>query len=167
MQAVEKLLGLEVPERAQYLRVIALELNRIASHLMFLATFANDLAATTLFLYGLRERETIMDLFESWVGARLTQKRYRLGGVMADLPDGFIAKARAFCRLLPRPPRRVRPPLHRQPHLRGAHAGHRHAAAGDGAGLWLQRADAARFGSELRSAARVLRTRCTTGSTST
>jgi len=101
VQAVEKLLGLEVPERAKYLRVIALELNRIASHLIFLATFANDLAATTLFLYAVRERETVMDLFESWVGARLTQSTMRIGGVMADLPEGFIAKANAFCRLLP------------------------------------------------------------------
>ncbi len=101
VQAVEKLMGLEVPERAQYLRVLALELNRIASHLIFLATFANDLAATTLFLYGVREREFIMDLFESWVGARLTQSVMRIGGVMADLPEGFLAQARAFLKLLP------------------------------------------------------------------
>ena len=69
VQPIERLLGLEVPERAQYLRVILLELNRIASHLVFIATFANDLGATSAFLYGFREREAIMDLFEMWTGA--------------------------------------------------------------------------------------------------
>jgi NADH-quinone oxidoreductase subunit D len=101
VQAVEKLMGLEVPLRAQYLRVIALELNRIASHLVFYATFGNDLAATTAFLYAIRERELIMDLFEMWVGARLTQSTFKIGGVAADLPEGFVEKARAFCQLLP------------------------------------------------------------------
>jgi NADH-quinone oxidoreductase subunit D len=101
VQAVEKLMAIEVPERAKFLRVILLELNRIASHLVFVATFANDLAATTVFLYGVRERELIMDLFEMWVGARLTQSGLRIGGVAADLPDGFGQKARAFCRMLP------------------------------------------------------------------
>lgn len=101
VQAVEKLMGLEVPERAQYLRVIALELNRIASHLVFVATFGNDLAATTAFLYAIRERELIMDLFEMWVGARLTQSTFKLGGVVEDIPEGFGEKVREFCRLLP------------------------------------------------------------------
>jgi len=102
VQAVEKLLGVEAPERAQYLRVISLELNRIASHLVFVATFANDLAATTVFLYGIREREMIMDLFEMWAGARLTQSWIRIGGVAQDIPDGFVDQAREFCRLLPK-----------------------------------------------------------------
>lgn len=102
VQAVEKLLGLEVPERAKYLRVISLELNRIASHLVFLATFANDLGATTVFLYGMRERELIMDLFSMWAGARLTQSWIRIGGVGADIPDGFVDQALAFCRLMPK-----------------------------------------------------------------
>jgi NADH-quinone oxidoreductase subunit D len=101
VQAVEKLMQVEVPERARYLRVILLELNRIASHLVFVATFANDLAATTVFLYGVRERELIMDLFEMWTGARLTQSGVRIGGVAADIPEGFVEKARGFCRLLP------------------------------------------------------------------
>ena len=102
VQAVEKLMGVEVPDRAKYLRVIALELNRIASHLVFLATFANDLAATTVFLYAIRERELIMDLFEMWVGARLTQSTFRIGGVMEDIPEEFVPKAREFCALLPK-----------------------------------------------------------------
>jgi len=102
VQAVEKLLGLEVPDRAKYLRVVLLELNRIASHLVFVATFANDLAATTVFLYAIREREMIMDLFEMWAGARLTQSWVRIGGVAKDLPGGFAERAREFCRLLPK-----------------------------------------------------------------
>jgi NADH-quinone oxidoreductase subunit D len=99
--AVEKLLGLEVPARAQYLRVILLELNRIASHLVFVATFANDLGATTAFLYGFREREAIMDLFEMWTGARLTQSWIRIGGVASDPPEGFNKAAEDFCKMLP------------------------------------------------------------------
>jgi NADH-quinone oxidoreductase subunit D len=101
LQAVEKLMGVEVPERAKYLRVILLEFNRIASHLMFVASFANDLAATTMFLYCLREREPIMDLFEMWTGARLTQSGMRVGGLAWDLPDGFIEKTRDYLKLLP------------------------------------------------------------------
>jgi NADH-quinone oxidoreductase subunit D len=100
VQAVEKLAGVEVPERAQFLRVLLLELNRIASHLVFVATFANDVGATTAFLYGFREREPLMDLFEMWTGSRLTQSWIRIGGVGSDLPDGFVEKARQFCAML-------------------------------------------------------------------
>ena len=87
--AVERLAGIEVPERAQYLRVILAELNRVASHLIWLATFANDLGATTVFLYGMRERELIVDLFEMALGARLTYAGMRIGGLPYDLPEGF------------------------------------------------------------------------------
>jgi NADH-quinone oxidoreductase subunit D len=100
VQAVEKLIELEVPERARYLRVMLLELNRIASHLVFVATFANDLGATTAFLYGFREREPIMDMFEMWTGARLTQSWIRIGGVAGDIPEGFAEAARSFCAML-------------------------------------------------------------------
>ncbi|MCJ7750653.1 MAG: NADH-quinone oxidoreductase subunit D [Armatimonadetes bacterium] len=100
VQAVEKLAGVEVPERAQYLRVLLLELNRIASHLVFVATFANDIGATTAFLYGFRVRESLMELFEMWTGSRLTQSWIRIGGVGSDLPDGFVEKARQFCAML-------------------------------------------------------------------
>ncbi|UCH36814.1 MAG: NADH-quinone oxidoreductase subunit D [Armatimonadota bacterium] len=93
--AVERLAGIEVPERAQYIRVILAELNRVASHLIFLATFGNDLGATTVFLYGMRERELIIDLFEMAVGARLTYSGMRIGGMPYDLPDGFEDAARA------------------------------------------------------------------------
>src|SRR3990172_386734 len=94
--AVEKLAGIEVPPRAQYLRVLFAELMRIASHLVWLATFANDLGATTVFLYCFREREPILDLVESACGARLTHHYLRLGGVGFDLPDGFAEKCRDF-----------------------------------------------------------------------
>jgi NADH-quinone oxidoreductase subunit D len=101
VQAVEKLMELEAPERGKYLRVLSLEMNRICSHLLFVASFANDLAATTVFLYALRERELLMDLFEMWTGARLTQSWIRIGGVAGDLPDGFVEQAREFLDIFP------------------------------------------------------------------
>jgi NADH-quinone oxidoreductase subunit D len=99
--AVEKLTDIEVPERAEFIRVIMMELQRIASHLVFVGAFALDLGATTPFLYAFREREDIMDLFEMTCGARLTCSYIRPGGVMRDLPDGFEAKAREFLKKLP------------------------------------------------------------------
>src|SRR5205085_7028689 len=86
-QAIERIGGIEVPERAQYIRVILCELNRIASHLVFLGTFATDIGATTVFLYAFRERELILDLLEAMTGARLTYNWIRAGGVPADLPE--------------------------------------------------------------------------------
>ncbi|MDO8682810.1 MAG: NADH-quinone oxidoreductase subunit D [Armatimonadota bacterium] len=94
--AVEKLLGTEVSERAQFIRVIMMELQRIASHLVFVGTFALDLGATTPFLYAFREREDILDLFEMVCGARLTYNYFRFGGVSRELPTGFYEKTKAF-----------------------------------------------------------------------
>lgn len=94
--AVEKLAGLEVPEKAQYIRVIMMELQRIASHLVFFGTMGLDLGATTPFLYAFREREDIIDLFEMVCGARLTYNYFRPGGVSRDLPDGFVQKCRDY-----------------------------------------------------------------------
>jgi NADH-quinone oxidoreductase subunit D len=99
--AVEKLTGLEVPERAEFIRIITMELQRIASHLVFVGAFALDLGATTPFLYAFREREDIMDLFEMTCGARLTYSYIRPGGVMRDLPEGFQDKTRTFLKKLP------------------------------------------------------------------
>jgi NADH-quinone oxidoreductase subunit D len=93
---VEKLAGIQVPERAEYIRVIMCELNRIASHLVWLGTYALDLGAWTPLLYCFREREKIMDLFEMTCGARLTYNYFRIGGVSADLPQGFIEQAQSF-----------------------------------------------------------------------
>ncbi len=94
--AVEKLMQLEVPERGKHLRVIMVELNRIASHLVFFGTYGIDIGAYTPFLYAFREREKILDLFEEVCGARMTYNYIRIGGVMADLPQDWIGKCRSF-----------------------------------------------------------------------
>jgi NADH-quinone oxidoreductase subunit D len=94
--ATEKLAGIKVPERAEYLRVIMLELNRIASHLIWYGTTALDLGAITPFLYGFREREDILDLFEMTCGQRLTYNYIRIGGVAKDIPPEFLPKCRKF-----------------------------------------------------------------------
>jgi NADH-quinone oxidoreductase subunit D len=93
---VEKLAGIEVPERAEYIRVIVSELNRIASHLIAFGAFTADMGAFTPLLYGIRERERINDLFEMICGNRLTYNYGRIGGVSGDLPDGFIEKLSKF-----------------------------------------------------------------------
>jgi NADH-quinone oxidoreductase subunit D len=100
--AVETLLDLEVPARAQYLRVIHLELNRIMSHLVWLGTSMLDLGAISIFWYGFRERETILDLFEYSSGARMHTRYFQVGGVIEDIPAGWAAKVREFCKQMPR-----------------------------------------------------------------
>jgi len=85
--AVEKLLGIEAPERAKFIRTMAGEMSRISSHLLWLATHALDIGAMTVFLYTFRERETILGLFERLCGARLTVSYPRIGGVRNDIPD--------------------------------------------------------------------------------
>jgi NADH-quinone oxidoreductase subunit D len=87
--AVERLLKLEVPARAQWLRAISCELTRIASHLVAVGTTTMDIGAFTPFVHGLRERETINDLIEALCGARLTYNYHRIGGVAFDLPEGW------------------------------------------------------------------------------
>jgi NADH-quinone oxidoreductase subunit D len=99
--AVETLLGVEVPPRAQYLRVIHLELNRLMSHLVWLGTSALDLGAISMFWYCFREREKILDLFEMSSGARMHTRYIQVGGVMEDIPSGFEAKVRTFCKDMP------------------------------------------------------------------
>jgi NADH-quinone oxidoreductase subunit D len=92
----EKLAGIEVPRRGEYCRVIAAELNRIASHLLFGATMILDIGAATPFVHAFRERERINDLLEQLCGARLTYNYMRIGGVAWDLPPGFADKTREF-----------------------------------------------------------------------
>jgi NADH-quinone oxidoreductase subunit D len=99
--AVETLLDLEVPKRAQYLRVIHLELNRIASHLIFLATGCLDLGAVSMFWYGWRERDMILDLFEQTSGQRMHTRYIQVGGVAEDVPRGWEQNLRAFLRVMP------------------------------------------------------------------
>lgn len=94
--AVETLLGVEVPKRAQYLRVIHLELNRILSHLVWLGTTALDLGAISMFWYCFREREKILDLFEYSSGQRMHTRYFQVGGVFEDIPRGWEAKCREF-----------------------------------------------------------------------
>ncbi len=94
--AVEKLVGLEVPRRAQVIRMMLLEINRLMSHLFWLATTALDVGAMTVFLYAFREREYLMDIIEGYCGARLTHSAIRIGGVPLDIQDTFIAQLKDF-----------------------------------------------------------------------
>lgn len=96
--AVEKLLGIEVPRRAQYLRVIAMELNRLSSHLVWFATFSLDLSAVTMsaYMYGFREREEILDLFQMLTGGRMLYSYVCPGGVRQDAPEEFLTKLDKF-----------------------------------------------------------------------
>lgn len=99
--AVERLLGVEVPERATVIRVLLAELTRINNHLVWLGTQALDLGAMSVFFYCFREREVLLDLFEMMSGARLMTSFIRPGGLMADLPTGWVEKAAAFLRAFP------------------------------------------------------------------
>ena len=95
-KAVEELLGLEIPRRAECIRVILLELNRVVSHLFWLATHALDVGAMSMFLYCFREREYALDLIEDYCGARLTHSAIRIGGVPLDLPENWIENCTTF-----------------------------------------------------------------------
>ncbi len=101
--AVERLLGIEdkVPRRAKVIRTMLLEINRIISHLFFLATHALDVGAMSIFLYAFREREYAMDLMEDYCGARLTHAAVRIGGVPLDLPTDWISNLSNFLNKLP------------------------------------------------------------------
>ena len=99
--AVEKLLGLEVPKRAQYIRVMMVELQRISSHLVWLGTHAIDLGAMSVFLYCFREREEILKLFELFAGQRMMTSYIRIGGVALDPPAGWREKVAKFLRMMP------------------------------------------------------------------
>ena len=99
---VEKLMGLELTERCRVLRVIACEMSRIISHLVWLGTTGIDLGAFTPFLWSFQERERIYNLQEAWTGARLTTSLTRVGGLMADIPDGWEAGLREFTSTFPK-----------------------------------------------------------------
>jgi NADH-quinone oxidoreductase subunit D len=100
---VERLLGIEdrIPDRANTIRVLMLELNRISSHLVWLATGGMELGASTAMLFGFRERELVLDLFEVITGLRMNHAYIRPGGVAQDLPPGAVEKIRDFCALMP------------------------------------------------------------------
>ncbi len=101
VMTVEKLLELEVPERAQYIRVICAELSRIAGHIVAIGAAALDLGAMTVLLLGFRDREMILDLFEMLCGSRMTVNYMRVGGVSKDATDMFLSKCREFVNYLP------------------------------------------------------------------
>jgi NADH-quinone oxidoreductase subunit D len=99
--AVEKLLQLEIPERAQWLRVLFTELTRLNSHLIWLGTHAMDIGALTVFLYTFREREEILRIFEEVAGQRMMTSYFRIGGLAMEPPLGLLAKIQAFIKTLP------------------------------------------------------------------
>ena len=169
--AIEKLLGIEVPVRAQYIRVMFDEITRILNHLLRLGAHGLDLGAMTVFLYCFREREDLFDCYEAVSGARMHAAYYRPGGVYRDLPDAMpqyraqhsrneraLGEMNAnrqgslldfiedFTRALPEVRRRLRDAAHREPHLEAAHRGHRRGDAGARARARLHRPDAARLG---------------------
>lgn len=100
--AVEELMETEVPERADYIRIMMLELQRLASHLLFVGTFGADVGAWTVLMYGFRERERIIDLLEMVSGGRLAYTYIWPGGVRYDLPDGFLEKCKKTMEDLPK-----------------------------------------------------------------
>jgi NADH-quinone oxidoreductase subunit D len=99
--AAEKLLGIEVPERVKWVRVLLGELERISSHCVWLGTHALDLGAMSMFMYGFREREKILDIKETISGVRMMTSFIRIGGLMADLPPEFGPKIRDFLAYMP------------------------------------------------------------------
>ncbi len=115
--AVEKLLGIEAPARAQYIRVIMAELSRLAAHLIYWGTSALDLAGVSgvVLMYCFNEREKILNLFEASAGSRMTPSYFRIGGLAADLPEGWVEEARGFIRQLPRELDRMERILTRNP----------------------------------------------------
>jgi NAD(P)H-quinone oxidoreductase subunit H len=100
VNAPERLANIQVPKRASYIRMVMLELSRIASHLLWLGPFMADIGAQTPFFYILREREMIYDLFEAATGMRMMHNYFRIGGVAVDLPYGWVDKCLDFCEYL-------------------------------------------------------------------
>ena len=101
-QAAEKLMGIEITERCRVLRVIACEIARIISHLVWAGTTGIDIGAFTVFLWMFQERERLYNLIEAWTGARLTTTLTRVGGLMADIPDGWAEALRQWCLKFPK-----------------------------------------------------------------
>src|SRR6202049_281851 len=99
--AVEKLLGIEIPKRAQYIRVLLVELQRISSHLVWLGTHAIDLGAMTVFLYCFREREEILKIFEFVTGQRMMTSYIRIGGLALEPPTGWLQRVEKFLKMMP------------------------------------------------------------------
>ncbi len=100
--AIEKLLGLETPAKATWMRMCLSELNRIHSHLVWLGTSALEIGAISMFWYAFRERELVLDLFEMVTGVRMHTRYFQVGGLAEDIPEGFYAETRAFTKRMPK-----------------------------------------------------------------
>ena len=129
--AVEQLLEVEVPPRATWIRMLMCELNRVSSHLLWLATNGSDVGAIGMLIYGWRERELVLAFFEKVTGLRMNHNYIRPGGVAADLPDGWRDDVAAICEAIPRRLDEYDDHPDRPAHLPGAPAGSR-AAVGRG-----------------------------------
>ena len=99
--AVEKLMAVEVPERAETIRIIMAELTRLESHLVWIACHALDIGAMTVFIYAFRERETVMEIYELISGPRMTSNFFRVGGLSQDVPDEYVKKFSDFIDVMP------------------------------------------------------------------
>ncbi|CAM5622987.1 NADH-quinone oxidoreductase subunit D 2 OS=Streptomyces antimycoticus OX=68175 GN=nuoD2_1 PE=3 SV=1 [Streptomyces antimycoticus] len=121
---VEKLLGMDqIPDRASVIRVLLMELNRLSSHLVAIATGGMELGATTIMIYGFRDRELILDIFELVTGLRMNHAYIRPGGLAQDLPPGAVDQIRGPAEDDAQEPARVRQARHREPDLQGPAAG--------------------------------------------
>ena len=161
--AVEKLLGIDVTERCKFIRTAMSEISRVCDHLTCVGASAMELGAFTVFLYMIKAREFLWELVEDVTGARLTISYGRVGGVKADLPEGFAAKVAEAFKRDARGARRGPPAAHRQPHLHGPHGGRRPALARGDARLRHHRAAAARRRRAATTCAARSRTGPTTG----
>ena len=150
--AVEKLLGIEVPERGAAIRVLYCEIGRLLSHLLNVTTQAMDVGALTPPLWGFEEREKLMVFYERASGARMHANYFRPGGVHQDLPPKLIDDIEAFCDPFLKVLRRSRDAAHRQPHLQAAQRRYRRGHARGCLELGLLRRDGARLGRGLGSA---------------
>ena len=148
--AVEKLLGLEVPKRAQYIRVLMVELQRISSHLVWLGTHAIDLGAMSVFLYCFREREEILKIFEMFAGQRMMTSYIRIGGLALEPPAGWRAARREIPEDDAQPHRRIRNAADGNRIWMGRTKGVGYISAEDAIALSMTGPDAARRGRGVR-----------------
>ena len=164
--AVEKLLELEIPPKANWMRTLLCELNRIHSHLVWLGTSALELGAISMFWYAFREREQILDLFELVTGYRMHTRYFQVGGLAEDIPRGFYPEARKFCDWMPKAIDDYETLLDAQQDLARAHRGARAAVGRRRDRARPVRPGAARVGRRLGHAQASSRTSPTTRSTS-
>jgi NADH-quinone oxidoreductase subunit D len=154
INAVEKLAGVEVPERAQWIRTMMAEWNRILNHLMFMGSYPLELGAMSPMFYAFREREMIQDMMESCTGARMHHSYVRVGGLKDDLPRGFLSRAREVLGVLRAVPHAF---VHRVGHIHKLELGDAGLVAVIGRGMQVRLGSSADIDLKLRVAVRVLR----------